>query len=214
METEQIVDSPVPPETGASGASGQATDQVAPVSTETKPVTVDTVAHLNAINTILQPIGDVLPPKEYSPEAMKQYETERANVQKYRDFQNGMREVASTAVEVAPGVVHVFTSPAEVQSFSSFARERLQHGVTAKDLVVLHSLPRLLADAERRGERNYEKRLKAGTAAATQQKPPASVAPPVETTRTQPGRTLTVKELFQKNSPDAFNKFMQGTEVK
>ena len=209
METVDTIVTPSPAssEPANAGASGV---QQTPTEPASQPVVIDAATHSKIVNDSLFPaeIQDPARPKEYSPEALADYENRVKGVERYRTFQRDVRDVVTKPVEIAPGVVHTFNSAKEVQEFAEFTKDKISNGLSGRDLVILHQHKQLIADAERRGERNYEKRVKTATTTAPVKTAPVVV--PDNKPTASPNRTPTVKEIMQSKYPDAFQKFVKG----
>jgi hypothetical protein len=160
--------------------------------------------HRAAISELFTPLKDPELPKDWSAENYKNYEAQKEQVARFRGFQQSMVNVAGGIVEIAPGYNHHFSSPEEVRKFGDFAKVKAG-GVDGTDLLKLYRFPQLIKDAEERGARNYEAKLKAG--GVRQPVKPGNVTVVPTQQAAQPARADSIQEILRRNDPAEYAKF-------
>jgi hypothetical protein len=210
---DNIIDTPAPTDSAPSQVAPvndgvqtpSSSGQAAPAAAASAEPKIDVAGNRSALSGFLAPINDPEPPKEYNADGFRKYQDQQAQVARFRTVQQDMINVAQGITEIAPGYSHHFSSPDEVRKYGEFAARKAGGDLTPKDLLVLHNINKIIKDAEDRGARQYEAKLKATKPAqqqqAAQQQRPANQPQPA-----QADRPLTIREILQRDNPDEYRR--------
>lgn len=212
-----------PASTPANGVVAQAAAADPAVAAAVK--TGDPQALLAALEAHFSPVEDPSlggddPTKVLTAADWTAHEQKRRQAQRYREFQGGLRDVVSKPYNVdLPGgekLSYSFSDPAEVNAMMTSSRDVLRGNVTPRQLFVLHNHDRLLAQAFEAGASSYEKKLRAGRAAAPSEAPAVQdreapvVVPGNENLPSHMKKVPSVRDILAARNPEGLKELEEG----
>lgn len=199
---------------GDGGAAGSPQEPTPKAWSDPAPYSQARQVVQNAWN---QPIPDPDMPKEYSPEAMSNYQRALAQANDARSFRAGVEDVLSKVTTISDGVAIAFTTQEEANGYLKYVTDLSQGRVklTPSDLAFLYQRDKIIAMARDQGARSHhaeiQKFRQRSTVTPGGSAPGGRTVVPSKTTESQnSGGIPKVQDILKERNPELFNDFMSG----
>ena len=183
-----------------------------------KPAPQNLVSHLDKY--FKQPDAGVLTPEDAAKPITRadmiahQERVEQTN--KIRQFHDDLRSIVNKPVTFGGdlGLSHAFETAEQVDDFARFSSRILSNGLSAQQLLMLHSGDRLLQQAYEKGGRDFETKLSKGRQAAApitpgQPESPTRVVTP-EAPNNKRSKVESTEDILKRTNPDYYAAIMKG----